>query len=387
MLKNNILKFQDYIHNLYEKVDYDEKTMRWITIHDKKHQQQKILITKKDGTIVAGLGGKYNGKKLDSVYSNNNDSSDNDVSIKNMSYKEVKSKINKSLNDIQKNYSDTEITDDDINDYDSLSKKKEKAEKRLEQLKALNKLDDMANKSDFDFDMEDPLAALDDIFDDNYQNINDVIRDTEKNIKDLDNRLYNIKSRTDEIEKNRKNSLKLRDIQDKADISEGNLTDTQRESLKNYLDPENREAIDSLYRKNSSKLLSTSSKRLSPEERKMVSISNQISEALSKNKTKEPMITYGTLSDNFDNLEIGQSFSPSNTFFSSSTSKDRAMDSRVSKNDYTVEIQIPKGAKAAYVGSLSKNKNFGEVLIDKESKFEVMAIDKKNKKMVIKLTD
>lgn len=383
MLEKNILNFRDYINLIYENVNFDEKTMRWITIKDKNHQQQKILIAKKDGTIIAGLGGKYNGKNLDSIYSKSDNSSNDEETYKNMSYREVKNKIQKSLSEIKKNYSDIKITDDDINDYNSLSVKKKTAEKMLTKLKSLNKLQDMANKSDFDFD--DPLSMLDDIFDVNDQNINDFIRDVEKTIKKLDDRLYSLKSKSDEIEDTRKKSLKLREIQNKVDISDGELTDEQRTSLETYLSPENRKKIDSFYRKNSSNSLSKFSKKLSREDKEMMEISKNISDALNKNKTKEPMITYGTLASSFSDLNVGDEFNPSKTFFSSSTSKDRAMDSRISKDDYTIEIQIPKGAKAAYVGSLSKDKNFGEVLIDKNSKFEVVAVDKKNKKMVVKM--
>ena len=42
--------------------------MRWITIHDRDNQLQHILIKKKDGTILGGMGGTETGNKIDDVF-------------------------------------------------------------------------------------------------------------------------------------------------------------------------------------------------------------------------------------------------------------------------------------------------------------------------------
>ena len=65
-LKENYSSFAEFIFEREEK--FVASTMRWITIKDERDRNQHILIKKKDGTILAGMGGEHNGKKLDQAF-------------------------------------------------------------------------------------------------------------------------------------------------------------------------------------------------------------------------------------------------------------------------------------------------------------------------------
>jgi hypothetical protein len=64
--EHSILSFSQFL--IEKNVKFDDATMRWITIHDENNKQQHILIKKKDGTIIAGMGGEHNGEKIDSIF-------------------------------------------------------------------------------------------------------------------------------------------------------------------------------------------------------------------------------------------------------------------------------------------------------------------------------
>ena len=64
--EHSFLSFSQFI--IEKDIKFDDATMRWITIHDENNKQQHILIKKKDGTILGGMGGKHNGEKLNSVF-------------------------------------------------------------------------------------------------------------------------------------------------------------------------------------------------------------------------------------------------------------------------------------------------------------------------------
>lgn len=64
--EHSILSFSQFL--IEKDVKFDDATMRWITIHDENNKQQHILIKKKDGTILGGMGGKHNGDKIDSIF-------------------------------------------------------------------------------------------------------------------------------------------------------------------------------------------------------------------------------------------------------------------------------------------------------------------------------
>ena len=65
-VKESYSTFAEYIFEREEK--FVASTMRWITIKDERDRNQHILIKKKDGTILAGMGGEHNGKKLDQAF-------------------------------------------------------------------------------------------------------------------------------------------------------------------------------------------------------------------------------------------------------------------------------------------------------------------------------
>lgn len=106
-----MLKFTEFL--LEKDIEFDEKKHRWITIKDKKMQNQHIMIKKKDGTIVAGMGGKHTGDTLDDVYDGDNknsskgnvetskvkNDSDKNKSVKSSSKKPSKKEIKNSITD------------------------------------------------------------------------------------------------------------------------------------------------------------------------------------------------------------------------------------------------------------------------------------------------
>lgn len=64
-----ILSFKDFLIEKY--VNYNPNIMRWITVKDKENKSQKILIKKKDGTILGGIGGTETGNKISDVFDKN----------------------------------------------------------------------------------------------------------------------------------------------------------------------------------------------------------------------------------------------------------------------------------------------------------------------------
>ena len=65
-VKESYLSFAEFLFEKEEK--FVASTMRWITIKDERDRNQHILIKKKDGTILGGMGGKHNGEKLGDVF-------------------------------------------------------------------------------------------------------------------------------------------------------------------------------------------------------------------------------------------------------------------------------------------------------------------------------
>ena len=72
--------------------------MRWITIKDERDRNQHILIKKKDGTILGGMGGEHNGEKLKDVFKDIEDER------KEIEKKEAKPYAKSKYDEIDKNY-------------------------------------------------------------------------------------------------------------------------------------------------------------------------------------------------------------------------------------------------------------------------------------------
>ena len=68
--KKNVKEhYESFTEFLFERENkFVAYTMRWITIKDERDRNQHILIKKKDGTIVAGMGGEHKGEKLDTLF-------------------------------------------------------------------------------------------------------------------------------------------------------------------------------------------------------------------------------------------------------------------------------------------------------------------------------
>ena len=68
--EEQILSFTQFLEEKQQNkfVTFNPETMRWITIHDRDDQLQHILIRKKDGTILGGMGGTETGNKIGDVF-------------------------------------------------------------------------------------------------------------------------------------------------------------------------------------------------------------------------------------------------------------------------------------------------------------------------------
>ena len=73
-VKESYSSFAEFLFEKEEK--FVASTMRWITIKDERDRNQHILIKKKDGTIIAGMGGEHTGEKLKDVFDDLKDKRD-----------------------------------------------------------------------------------------------------------------------------------------------------------------------------------------------------------------------------------------------------------------------------------------------------------------------
>lgn len=63
-----MITFLEYLEEAQKEVKFDSGTMRWITIRDENNQPQKLLIKKKGGEVLGGMGGEHTGEKLSQVF-------------------------------------------------------------------------------------------------------------------------------------------------------------------------------------------------------------------------------------------------------------------------------------------------------------------------------
>lgn len=68
-----MLTFTEFLQESKD-IKFDKSTMRWITIKDENNNSQRVLIKKKDGEVLAGMGGEHTGEKIKDVYKKENDS-------------------------------------------------------------------------------------------------------------------------------------------------------------------------------------------------------------------------------------------------------------------------------------------------------------------------
>lgn len=128
MKECNILSFISFLKEKEENdIEFDPETMKWITIHDKNNKLQHILINKSDGTILSGMGGSYNGKKIDDIYNNSEkDAVDYTNKIKNFKKRAIKNEeINYVCDITQIKLTDSErdaITQYSNNEYYDINK-------------------------------------------------------------------------------------------------------------------------------------------------------------------------------------------------------------------------------------------------------------------------
>ena len=63
-----MITFLEYLEEAQKEVKFDSGSMRWITIRDENNQPQKLLIKKKGGEVLGGMGGEHTGEKLSQVF-------------------------------------------------------------------------------------------------------------------------------------------------------------------------------------------------------------------------------------------------------------------------------------------------------------------------------
>jgi hypothetical protein len=81
-LKEHYTSFAEFLFEK-EEVPFNDKTMRWITIKDENDRNQHVLIKKKDGTVLAGMGGEHNGERLKDVFKDiEDDKNDSNTLVK-----------------------------------------------------------------------------------------------------------------------------------------------------------------------------------------------------------------------------------------------------------------------------------------------------------------
>lgn len=85
-----------------EHVKFNPETMKWITIHDKNNKLQRILINKKDGTILGGMGGTETGNKIGDMFDDEAENRDETNTVESFRKKALKGvEVNEKL-DISK---------------------------------------------------------------------------------------------------------------------------------------------------------------------------------------------------------------------------------------------------------------------------------------------
>jgi hypothetical protein len=151
--------YSSFAEFLFEKNEekFVASTMRWITIKDENDRNQHILIKKKDGTILAGMGGEHNGEKLKDAFKNiEAEKKENDAERKendrkaselvskwkdadkyaDMDWEEYKEKVLAPINDKIYKFEKSAIKEDDIHSMMSI---KDELVKDSEEDKAIQK--------------------------------------------------------------------------------------------------------------------------------------------------------------------------------------------------------------------------------------------------------
>ena len=320
-IKESYSSFAEFLSEKEEK--FVASTMRWITIKDEQDRNQHILIKKKDGTILGGMGGTHNGEKLKDVFKDLEDER-----------KEIEKKE-------AKPYAKTKYDEIDPPSRERFAREM-RAAKLIEEFRDGSRLSkDEIHSEEFRLSTEHISNAEEEAIEAytgaQYFNMNGILRNYNKWKKEMVSRLED-------------EAFEEYELEDEKDI---------RQFVNNQLREVEHEA--ELYTK-------------------------YLRNALNKAKTKKNMITYRGISSSYineimDNLKIGDSIVDAG-FISSSTDKNVAR-GFANENGYIMEILIPAGSHATSVDHISTNNGEEEVLIENNSTFEICEVNHEQKKLVV----
>lgn len=321
-IKESYSSFAEFLSEKEEK--FVASTMRWITIKDEQDRNQHILIKKKDGTILGGMGGTHNGEKLKDVFK------DIEAERKEIEKKEANP------------YPKSKYDEIDPPSRERFAREMRVA-KKVEELyyshgDPISENEVHSDKHRFsrkDLDRSE-ISAIEHYTGDGYADMNSILRN------------YN-----EWVEVTRAN------LRDEAVEFEG-LED--EEEIEQYIDYQMQE-----------------------KENEADYHIDELANAFRKFETKANMKTYRGLAKNYmdeirDGLRVGDVLEDKGYV---STSTDVETAERF--GEYVMEVLIPKGSRASSVDHLSSTSGESEVLIDAGAKFEVAEINHEKKRLVVLL--
>lgn len=321
-IKESYSSFAEFLSEKEEK--FVASTMRWITIRDEQDRNQHILIKKKDGTILGGMGGTHNGEKLKDVFK------DIEAERKEIEKKEAKP------------YAKSKYDEIDPPSRERFAREM-KVAKKVEELYYSHGdpiSENEVHSDEHRFSRKDlersEISAIEHYTADGYADMNSILRN------------YN-----EWVEVTRAN------LRDEAVEYEG-LED--EDDIEDYID------------------------RMIEEKESEASYHiDELANAFRGFETKANMKTYRGLAKNYmdeirDGLRVGDVLEDSGYV---STSTDIETAERF--GEYVMEVLIPKGSRASSVDHLTSTSGESEVLIDAGAKFEVAEINHEKKKLVVLL--
>lgn len=321
-IKESYSSFAEFLSEKEEK--FVASTMRWITIKDEQDRNQHILIKKKDGTILGGMGGTHNGEKLKDVFK------DIEAERKEIEKKEAKP------------YAKSKYDEIDPPSRERFAREM-KVAKKVEELfyahgDPISENEVHSDKYRLTRKELNPreISAIEHYTADGYEDINSMLRDYDKWVED--NRAVL-----------RHEAIEYEGLEDEAEIEQ--YIDYQMQDKESEADYHIEE----------------------------------LANAFKEFETKANMKTYRGLAKNYmdeikDNLRVGDVLEDKG-FVSTSTDIDVAE----RFGYYVMEVLIPKGSRASSVDHLTSTSGESEVLIDAGAKFEVAEINHEKKRLVVLL--
>ena len=321
-IKESYSSFAEFLSEKEEK--FVASTMRWITIKDEQDRNQHILIKKKDGTILGGMGGTHNGEKLKDVF------------------KDIEAERKEIEKTEAKPYAKSKYDEIDPPSRERFAREM-KVAKKVEELYYSHGdpiSENEVHSDEHRFSRKDlersEISAIEHYTADGYADMNGMLRDYNKWVDE-----------TREIL--RDEAIEFEGLEDEAEIEQ--YIDYQMQEKESIAE----EYID------------------------------ELANAFRGFETKANMKTYRGLAKNYmdeirDGLRVGDVLEDRG-YVSTSTDIDTAE----RFGEYVMEVLIPKGSRASSVDHLTSTSGESEVLIDAGAKFEVAEINHEKKKLVVLL--